>query len=89
MANRIRNERLEIKLTKEEKALFEEKRKLAKCRNMSHFIRKCVLEKEIYQVDLELFRDLQEHTEERLKERISEMEMIKILALKTAPSYIF
>jgi len=59
MANRIWNERLEIKLTKEEKALFEEKRKLAKCRNMSHFIRKCVLEKEIYQVDLEPFRDLQ------------------------------
>ena len=29
MANRIRNERLEIKLTEEEKALFEEKRKLA------------------------------------------------------------
>ena len=59
MANRIRNGRLEIKLTEEEKALFEEKRKLAKCRNMSHFIRKCVLEKEIYQVDLEPFRDLQ------------------------------
>ena len=30
MANRIRNERLEIKLTKEEKALFEEKRKFIK-----------------------------------------------------------
>ena len=30
MANRIRNERLEIKLTKEEKFIFEEKRKLAK-----------------------------------------------------------
>ena len=59
MANRIRNERLEIKLTEEEKALFEEKKRLAKCRNMSHFIRKCVLEKEIYQVDLEPFRDLQ------------------------------
>ena len=59
MANRIRNERLEIKLTEEEKALFEEKRKLAKCKNMSHFIRKCILEKEIYQVDLEPFRDLQ------------------------------
>ena len=59
MANRIRNERLEIKLTKEEKALFEEKRKLAKCINMSLFIRKCVLEKEIYQIDLEPFRDLQ------------------------------
>ena len=60
MANKIRNERLEIKLTEEEKALFEEKRKLAKFRNMSHFIHKCVLEKEIYQVDLELFRDVQE-----------------------------
>ena len=59
MANRIRNESLEIKLTAAEKALFEEKRKLAKCKNMSHFIRKCVLEKEIYQVDLEPFRDLQ------------------------------
>ena len=60
MANKIRNERLEIKLTEEEKALFEEKRKLAKCRNMIHFILKCVLENEIYQVDLESFRDLQE-----------------------------
>ena len=50
---------IEIKLTKAEKALFEEKRKLAKCRNMSRFIRKCVLEKEIYQVDLDPFRDLQ------------------------------
>lgn len=59
MANRIRNERLEIKLTKEEKALFEEKRKLAKCRNMSHFLRKCVMEKEIYIVDLQPFRELQ------------------------------
>lgn len=47
MANRIRNERLEIKLTEEEKALFDEKKRLAKCRNMSLFIRKCVLEKEI------------------------------------------
>lgn len=59
MANKTRNERLEIKLTEEEKALFEEKRKLARCKKMSHFIRKCVLEKEIYQVDLEPFRDLQ------------------------------
>ena len=58
MANRIRNERLKIKLTEEERALFEEKRKLSKCKNMSHFIRKCFLEKEIYRVDLEPFRDL-------------------------------
>lgn len=56
MANRIRNERLEIKLTEEEKALFEKNKNLQR----SHFIRKCVLEKKIYQVDLEPFRDLQD-----------------------------
>lgn len=59
MANRVRNERLEIKLTEKEKALFEEKRKLAKCRTMSLFIRKCVMEKAIYYVDLEPFRKLE------------------------------
>ena len=50
---------VENKLNRRRKALFEKKRKLSKCRNMSHFIRKYVLEKEIYQVDLEPFRDLQ------------------------------
>ena len=33
--------------------------RLANCKTMSHFLRKCVLEKEIYIVDLEPFRDLQ------------------------------
>ncbi len=33
--------------------------KLANCKTMSNFIRKCVLEKEIYIVDLESFRNLQ------------------------------
>ncbi|KWZ78537.1 hypothetical protein HMPREF3200_00675 [Anaerococcus tetradius] len=33
--------------------------KLANCKTMSHFLRKCVLEKEIYIVDLESFRGLQ------------------------------
>ena len=33
--------------------------KLANCKTMSHFLRKCVLEKEIYIVDLEPFRNLQ------------------------------
>ena len=59
MENRERNIQLIIRLNEEEKALFEEKKKLAKCRNMSLFIRKCVLEKEIYEVDLEPFRELQ------------------------------
>lgn len=59
MANRVRNERIEIKLTKEEKELFKKKMKMAKCKSMAHFIRKCVLEKEIYNVDLEPFRNIQ------------------------------
>ncbi|KXB93426.1 hypothetical protein HMPREF3033_00402 [Veillonellaceae bacterium DNF00751] len=59
MANRFRNERIKIKLTKEEKEVFEKKMKLANCKTMSHFLRKCVLKKEIYIVDLEPFKNLQ------------------------------
>ncbi|NLM05672.1 MAG: MobC family plasmid mobilization relaxosome protein [Tissierellia bacterium] len=59
MANRVRNERLEIKLSEEEMQMFKEKMKLSKSRTMAHFIRKCVLEKEIYYVGLEPFRDIQ------------------------------
>ena len=59
MSNRLRNERLEIKLTKEEKELFTAKMKQAKCKSMNLFLRKCVLEKEIYTVDLKPFNELQ------------------------------
>ena len=59
MDNRKRNNQLKIYLTDEEKEIFEKKIKLANCKTMFHFLRKCVLEKEIYVVDLEPFRDLQ------------------------------
>lgn len=59
MANRTRNVQLKICLNEEEKEIFKKKMKLAKCKTMSHFLRKCVLEKEIYQVDLQPFADLQ------------------------------
>ena len=59
MDNRKRNNQLKIYLTDEEKEIFEKKMKLANCKTMSHFFRKCVLEKEIYIVDLESFRDPQ------------------------------
>ena len=59
MANRFRNERIEIKLTKEEKNIFYQKMRLSKSKSMSHFLRKCVLEKDIFIVDLEPFRNLQ------------------------------
>ena len=59
MDNRTRRNQLKIYLTDEEKEIFEKKMKLANCKTMSHFLRKCVLEKEIYIVDLEPFRDIQ------------------------------
>ena len=59
MDNRTRKNQLKIYLTDEENEIFEKKMKLANCKTKSHFLRKCVLEKEIYIVDLEPFRDLQ------------------------------
>ena len=59
MENRSINNQLKIYLSEEEKNLFETKIKMARCRTMSHFIRKCVMEKEIYIVDLEPFIKLQ------------------------------
>lgn len=59
MENRVRQNQLIIRLTDEEKNLFLQRMKLARFRNMSLFIRKCVLEKEIYVVDLEPFRKLE------------------------------
>ena len=59
MENRSRNNQLKIYLSEEEKNLFETKMKMTRCRTMSHFIRKCVMEKEIYIVDLEPFIKLQ------------------------------
>ena len=59
MENRTRKNQLKIYLTDEEKEIFEKKMKLANCKTMSNFLRKCVLEKEIYIVDLEPFRDIQ------------------------------
>lgn len=59
MANRLRNERLEIKLTKEEKELFEKKMKLAHCKSMNQFLRKVVSETDIFIIDLQPFREIQ------------------------------
>lgn len=63
MKNREINEHIEIKFIEEERVIFENKMKLAKCKTMSHFIRKCVMEGYIYIIDLELFRDLREFLE--------------------------
>ena len=59
MANRFRNERLEIKLTTEEKELFKKKLEMSKSKSMGHFIRKSVLEAPIFVIDMNVFRRLQ------------------------------
>ena len=59
MANRYRNERIEIKLTKEEKELFKEKLELSKSKSMGYFIRKCVMEAPIFVIDMNEFRKMQ------------------------------
>ena len=52
MENRIRKNQLKIYLSNEEKQIFENKLAMSKLKSMSHFIRKCVLEKEIFVVDM-------------------------------------
>ncbi|HZJ69180.1 MAG TPA: plasmid mobilization relaxosome protein MobC [Candidatus Eisenbacteria bacterium] len=59
MENRSRKNQLKIYLNDEELKLFKKKMKMSSSKTMAHFIRKTVLEKEIYVVDLEPFRDLQ------------------------------
>jgi len=58
MENRKRNVRLKFDLTDKEKELFEREKEESGAKSMSHFIRKTVLEKEIYEVDLKPLRDL-------------------------------
>ena len=58
MENIKRNLRLRFNLTDKEKELFERKKEESGAKSMSHFIRKTVLEKEIYEVDLKPLRDL-------------------------------
>lgn len=60
MANRNRNIRLRFDLTDKEKRLFERKKEESRAKSMSYFIWKIVLEKEIYEFDLELLRNLYE-----------------------------
>ena len=59
MANRLRNVQLKINLTEEEKALFEKKMKMSRCKTMNYFLRKIVSESDIYVVDLQPFREIQ------------------------------
>lgn len=60
MKNLYRDKQIIIRITEEEKELFEEKLRKSGIKNMSLFIRKCVLEKNIYVIDLAPFYKIQE-----------------------------
>ena len=52
MKNLYRDKQLIVRLTHEEEQIFENKLAMSKLKSMSLFIRKCVLEKEIFVVDM-------------------------------------
>lgn len=59
MENRKRNNQLKIRLSHQELALIQQKYKLSRSKTMRHFIVKSVLEKQIYEIDMQPFREIQ------------------------------
>lgn len=59
MAERQRKHQLKIYLDEEELKLFQDKLNMSGSKNMAEFIRKCVLEKSIFVVDMSPFYELQ------------------------------
>ncbi len=59
MNKRNRRNQLKIRLSDKELQLFNKKLELSKSKNMTEFLIKCVLEKEIFIVDMDVFYKLQ------------------------------
>ena len=59
MENRQRNYQLKIRVSHQELALIQQKYKLSRSKTMRHFILKSVLEKQIYEIDMQPFREIQ------------------------------
>lgn len=58
MANRTRNNGIYLMLSDEELELLNKKYKASKCKSLSQFIIKCVLEKDIFILDMNVFREM-------------------------------
>ncbi len=58
MKKRNRHNQLNIRLSDKELELFNDKFKQSKSKNMTEFLVKCVLEKEIFVVDMDIFYKL-------------------------------
>lgn len=58
MANRYRNNGIYLTLSDEELEILNKKYKASKCKSLRQFILKCILEKDIYVLDMDVFRDM-------------------------------
>ena len=58
MANRTRNNWIYLMLSDEELELLNKKYKASKCKSLRQFIIKCVLEKDIFILDMDVFREM-------------------------------
>ncbi|MCW0664095.1 MobC family plasmid mobilization relaxosome protein [Clostridioides difficile] len=58
MTSRFRNNGIYLMLSDEELELLNEKYKTSKCKTLRQFIMKCILEKDIYVLDMDVFREM-------------------------------
>ncbi|HGA0332386.1 TPA: plasmid mobilization relaxosome protein MobC [Streptococcus agalactiae] len=58
MTSRFRNNGIYLMLSDEELELLNKKYKASKCKTLRQFIMKCILEKDIYVLDMDVFREM-------------------------------
>lgn len=58
MANRVRNNGIYLMLSDQELELLSKKYKASKCKSLRQFIMKCILENNIYVLDMDIFRKM-------------------------------
>lgn len=58
MTSRFRNNGIYLMLSDEELELLNEKYKASKCKTLRQFIMKCILEKDIYVLVMDVFREM-------------------------------
>ena len=58
MANRTRNNGIYLMLSDDELKILNKKYKLSGCKTLRQFIMKCILEKNIFVLDMKVFKDM-------------------------------
>ncbi|MFS6251984.1 plasmid mobilization relaxosome protein MobC [Streptococcus agalactiae] len=58
MANRIRNNGIYLMLSDDELEILNKKYELSGCKTLRQFIMKCILEKDIFVLDMKVFKDM-------------------------------